>query len=89
MTESNTPPGVDPALWREFQALSDQVHELHRQRRDEEKPDPPTRRMVVDVPQKWFLPFAWIEKRQRAWLHGDNGPTYGATIRMSFARQSR
>jgi hypothetical protein len=36
MADSKTPAGVNPALWSEFQRLSDKVHELHRQRELEE-----------------------------------------------------
>ena len=53
-------------MWAEFQRLSDRVHELHSQREIEEAtPAPPTRRMVLDVPEEWFLLFAWMNNRER------------------------
>jgi hypothetical protein len=76
MAESKTPAGVDPALWAEFQRLSDTVHELHRQRELEEvTPAPATRRMVLDVSEEWFLLFAWIDGRERRRRQGKDGET--------------
>ena len=76
MAEGKTPAGVDPALWAEFQRLSDQVHELHRQRELEEvTPAPATRRMVLNVPEEWFLLFAWIDNRERQRRRGQDGET--------------
>jgi hypothetical protein len=72
----NGPEGVDPALWAEFRELSAKVHELHRLREiDEVAPPPPTRRMVLDVPEEWFLLFAWHENRLRLRRQGQNGAT--------------
>lgn len=76
MTEGKTPAGGDPVLWTEFQRLSAHVHELHRQREIEgAAPAPPTRRMVLDVPEEWFLLFAWLDSRERRRQQGKDGET--------------
>jgi hypothetical protein len=98
MADGNTPDGVDPALWADFKQLSDRIHELHRQRELEEvevTPRPPTFRMMLDVPEEWFLLFAWIDGRERHRRHGKDGETglsaegiveFGAHMRRLVSR---
>jgi hypothetical protein len=82
----NVPSGVDPALWAEFQALSEEIHVLHRARRgrEEGEPEPATRRVVLDLPEEWFLFAAWLDMRTRQRIHGKDGPTGHLSLRESL-----
>lgn len=61
---------------REHQGLSERIHELHRLREsDQATLSPPTRRMMLDVPEEWFLLFAWLANRERQRRRGNDGET--------------
>jgi hypothetical protein len=83
---------TDMELRREVDALTDRIHELLAQRRDEESGG--TSRIVLNVPDEWMLLAAWLEMRRRMRLAGRHGPSplpaqeLGVRTIRSLARHS-
>ena len=73
------PPDVDPALWAEFQQVSDEVHRLFHQRKGADQPDapaaPPSLKYMVDLPEEWVMLAFWISRGRADRRSGKNGPT--------------
>lgn len=77
MTDNPAPDGVSSELWAEVQQLSDYVHQLHHRRFFAEGKEglPPSHRLAFDIPEEWFVLFAWISIRARRQRHGHDDAT--------------
>lgn len=86
---ADSPPGVDPALWAEFQRIADEVHRLMRAGEPEREGAPAPLKLVVELPPHWVLLAGWMEALRRKRMHGKDGPTMIEPHSLGYERMMR